>query len=47
MEGGFKVVVSGRKSFDEVTWAEVLKLALEQVKSRLAAAEQGGETAAA
>jgi ParB family transcriptional regulator, chromosome partitioning protein len=44
---GIKIVASARKGFDEATWAEALKEALEQVTARLEPAEQGGEQAAA
>ena len=47
LDGGFKVVVSGRKGFDDATWAEVLKAALEQVTAKREPAEQGGDAEAA
>jgi ParB family transcriptional regulator, chromosome partitioning protein len=47
VDGGFKVTVSGRKGFDEASWAEVLKDALDQVTAKLEPAEQGGESEAA
>jgi ParB family transcriptional regulator, chromosome partitioning protein len=47
LDGGFKVIVSGRKGFDEAAWAEMLKEALERVTAKLGPAEQGGDQAAA
>jgi len=47
VDGGFRVIVSGRKGFDDAAWFGVLKDALEQVAARLEPAEQGGDQAAA
>ena len=44
LDGGFKVVVTGRKGFDEAAWAELLRAALEQVAARIDSAE--GQAAA-
>jgi ParB family chromosome partitioning protein len=45
VDGGFKIVVAGRKGFDLETLAEVLKAGLEQVTAKLEPAEQGGDSA--
>jgi ParB family transcriptional regulator, chromosome partitioning protein len=47
LDGGFKVIVSGRKGFDQATLVELLKDALEREMAKLEPAEQGGDSAAA
>jgi ParB family chromosome partitioning protein len=47
LDGGFKVVVTGRKGFDQTTLVALLTDALEQERAKLEPAEQGGDQAAA
>ena len=47
LDGGFKVVVSGRKGFDEATWVEVLRAALGRAAARIEPAGRGGDPDAA